>query len=297
MKNVRLTQMSKEDRIIFKSKIIGVLLKIIEICEENNIHWFVGYGACIGAIRHQGCIPWDDDIDICMPRPDYDRFIEICKKTDLGNYELVDINDTPGYFSCVARMCDKNSTMYFRTIALYVAGIFVDIFPVDGASDGKIKANWIRSTFWRFFCHTSRLYISKKYLWYMIKSGDYLRCFLTFITYLCKKPLRLQKLSLYMLEKTNRKYSYDLSKCCVAYVCTYGLRNVIPKKWIQDTIWVPFENIQVRVPKYYHEYLTQIYGDYMTPPPDDQKDDRHFVLYLDLEKRLSREEILTLLSE
>ena len=297
MKNVRLSQMSKEDRIIFKSKLLGVLQKIMEVCEANNIHWFVGYGACIGAIRHQGCIPWDDDIDICMPRPDYDRFVEICKKTDLGDYELVDIHDTPGYYTCVARMCDKNSTMYFRTTAPYVTGIFVDIFPLDGASDGNIKANWIQSNFWRFVCISTRLYISKDYLWHMIKRKDFLRCFLTVITFLCKSPFHLQDLGLKMIEKTMRKYSYEHSEYCVAYVGTYGMRNVIQKKWIEETVFVPFENIQVRIPKYYHEYLTHIYGDYMTPPPDDKKDDRHVVKCLDFEKRLTREEILALLSE
>lgn len=297
MKDVCLSQLSREDRDKFKSKLLGVLNKLMEVCEANNIHWYVGFGACIGAIRHKGCIPWDDDIDVCMPRPDYDRFVEICKKTDLGDYELADIYDTPGYHTCVARLCDKNSTMCFRTVVPYVAGIFIDIFPVEGASDGNIKANWTLSNFWRFFCITSRLDISKSYLWKIIKKKDFLRFFLTTFVYLFKRPLQLQKLSLKMLEKTDRKYPYESSTCCVSYVGTYGLRNVFPKKWIEETIWVPFENTQVRIPKYYHEYLSRLYGDYMTPPPDNKKDDRHFVKYLDFEKRLTRDEILALLSE
>lgn len=297
MKDVCLSQLSREDRDKFKSKLLGVLNKLMEVCEANNIHWYVGFGACIGAIRHKGCIPWDDDIDVCMPRPDYDRFVEICKKTDLGDYELADIYDTPGYHTCVARLCDKNSTMCFRTVVPYVAGIFIDIFPVEGASDGNIKANWTLSNFWRFFCITSRLDISKSYLWKIIKKKDFLRFFLTTFVYLFKRPLQLQKLSLKMLEKMDRKYPYESSTCCVSYVGTYGLRNVFPKKWIEETIWVPFENTQVRIPKYYHEYLSRLYGDYMTPPPDNKKDDRHFVKYLDFEKRLTRDEILALLSE
>ena len=80
MKDVCLSQLSREDRDKFKSKLLGVLNKLMEVCEANNIHWYVGFGACIGAIRHKGCFPWDDDIDVCMPRPDYDRFVEICKK-------------------------------------------------------------------------------------------------------------------------------------------------------------------------------------------------------------------------
>lgn len=289
MKNVRLSQMSNDDRIIFKSKLLGILTKIIEICEANNIHWFVGYGACIGAIRHQGLIPWDDDVDICMPRPDYDRFVEICKKTELGDYELA-TPETPGYFAHIARIFDKNSTMYFRTCHLYVGGIFIDIFPIDGASDGNMESNMRRFYFWETISFYSRIE-----RWNFMKKKNIRFKFLIIFTSLCRIPL--QKLSLRMIEKTLRKYPYESSKCCLFYGLVYGLRNVILKEWIEETVWVPFENIQVRVPKYYHEYLTHIYGDYMTPPSNDKKDDRHFVLYLDLEKRLSREEILALLSE
>ena len=74
------------------------------------------------------------------------------------------------------------------------------------------------------------------------------------------------------------------------------MKNVIPKKWIEETIVVPFENIEVRIPKYYHEYLTHIYGDYMTPPPDDKKDDRHVFAFIDMERRWSLEDIKKVLS-
>jgi len=297
MKNVRLSKMSEEDRMRYKSKLLGVLKKVIEVCEANNIRWFVGYGACIGAIRHKGCIPWDDDADVCMPRPDYDRFVEICKKTDLGDYELASINDTPGYYSYYARMVDKNSTIYFKLRAPYVAGFFIDIFPLDGASDGNIKANMIRTSFWQSISLASRWYFSIGYLWRLIKKRKIFHCVLNALTHLLKKPLHLQKLSWKMLEKTIRKYPYERSQYCVAYVGGYGTRNIIPKKWIEETIWVPFENMQVRIPKYYHEYLTHLYGDYMTPPSDDKKDDRHTVKYLDFEKRLTRDEILKKLNE
>lgn len=295
MKNVRLSQMSEEDRMKFKSKLLGVLKKIMEICEANNIHWFVGYGACIGAIRHKGCIPWDDDIDVCMPRPDYDRFVEICKKTELGDYELADINETPGYLITIVRMYDKNTTMYFNTRSYHVGGIFIDIFPLDGASDGNVESNFSRCHFWKSISKQSRLYYSKNYLWNLIKKRNLRLSSLIIFTSLCRRPL--QKLSLKMSDKIVRKYPYESSQYCMYYVTIYGMRNVIPKKWIEETIWVPFEDIQVRIPKYYHEYLTHIYGDYMTPPPDEKKDDRHYVKYLDFERRLSREEILALLSE
>ena len=231
-----------------------------------------------------------------MPRPDYDRFVEICRKTELEDYELANPNDTPGYYVHIVRMYDKNSTLYFRTTSLHVAGIGIDIFPIDGASDGNVESNLRRCHFWQQISYHSRLYYSKSDLKNIINKGNILLCSIIVITSLCRKPL--QKLSLKMIEKTIRKYPYECSEYCMFYEYdVYGMKNVIPQKWIEETVFVPFENIQVRIPKYYHEYLTHIYGDYMTPPPDDKKDDRHVVKYLDFEKRLSREEILALLSE
>lgn len=297
MKNVRLSQMSKEDRLIFNSKLIGILQKIMEICEENSIHWFVGYGACIGAIRHKGCIPWDDDIDVCMPRPDYDRFVEICKKSEMVDYELATPNDTPGYYVSFVRMYDKNSTLYFTTNSLHVSGIYIDIFPIDGASDGNIESNFRSCRILKKISKRSRMYYSKNFRRNLIKKGRFHTYLLIVFTSLFRKPI--QRVSLKLIEKTTRKFPYESSEYCMFYETeVYGMRrNIIPKKWIEETVWVPFENIQVRVPKYYHEYLTHIYGDYMTPPPEDKRDDRHIIKYLDFEKRLSREEILTLLSE
>lgn len=295
MKNVRFSQLSLEDRKRFNAKLVGILEKIMEICEANNIRWFVSYGACIGAIRHKGCIPWDDDIDVCMPRPDYDRFIELCKKSDLGNYELASIEDTPYYFEHYARMYDKNSTLYFSTLYSHVSGIFIDLFPLDGAGDGKVSANLKRYCFWRTVSRYSRFYYPKSYWHYVLKKGRLDKYFLILLTSLFRKPL--QKVSLKKIEKTIRKYPYESSEYCMFYIDVYGMRNVVQKKWVDETIFVPFENIQVRVPKYYHEYLTHIYGDYMTPPPDDKKDDRHVMAYLDFERRLTKDEIMKLLSE
>ena len=289
MKNVRFSQMSLEDRKKFNVKLTGILKKIMEICEENDIRWFVGYGACIGAIRHKGCIPWDDDIDVCMPRPDYDRFVDICKKRQLSDYELADINSTPYYFEHYVRMYDKNSTLYFNKMHVHVSGIFVDIFPIDGAGDGNISANYNRYCFWRIVSHFSRLYFKKIDCYNLLKEGRVDKFFLIIITSLFRKPI--QKYSLKKIEKRIRKYPYENSEYCLFYIDVYGMRNLVQKKWIDETIWVSFEDIKVRVPKYYHEYLTHIYGDYMTPPPDDKKDDRHVIAYLNMERRLTLEEI------
>ena len=100
-----------------------------------------------------------------------------------------------------------------------------------------------------------------------------------------------------MIDRVLRWYSYETSEYCMYYTDVYGIRNLLLKKWVEESVFVPFENIQVRIPKHYHEYLTHIYGDYMTPPPEEKRDDRHTFAFVDLDKRLTRDEILKLLSK
>ena len=295
MKYVRFSQMSLEDRKKFNAKLIGILKIIMAICEENNIRWFVGYGGCIGAIRHKGCIPWDDDIDVCMPRPDYDRFVEICRKTDLGNYELAIINEFPGYYEHFVRMFDKNSTILFDSWHTHVGGIFVDVFPIDGAADGNISNNYKHFIFWQNISRYSHLRIPRNRRLKILKAGGYRGYLLIALTSLFRKPL--QKISVKIIEKTIRKYPFEGSKYCLFYYDVYGLKHVVERKWIEETILVPFEDIEVRIPKCYQEYLSHIYGDYMTPPPVDKRDDRHVFAFLDMEKRWTLDDIRKELSK
>lgn len=295
MNNYRLSQLSVRDKKRFNTKLLGVLNKIMEICEENKIRWFVGYGACIGAIRHKGFIPWDDDIDVCMPRPDYDRFVEICKKIDLGEYELESIDETPNYCHEYVRLNDKNSTMYFSPEYVYAWGVYVDIFPLDGAADGNVEEHLKSVLFWKKIFYFSRMYYSKDYRRRLLEEGRF-RGYLAIALVSIFRSF-FQKVSLNTVDKKLRKYPYEESEYCMFYVDVYGMRNAIPKKWVEETIFVPFENIQVRIPKYYDEYLTHIYGDYMTPPPVEKRYDRHDYLFVDLDRRLTVEEIKSLLSE
>lgn len=299
MEKVKFSLMSPLDREQYNAKLIGIVSEIKKICEENKISWFVGYGACIGAVRHKGCIPWDDDIDVCMPRPDYNRFIELCKNRDLGDYELATIEKMPDFFEHFGRMYDKNSTLYFYEKLKHVGGIFVDIFPLDGAGnnpkEGKVVKNLRYINFWQTILHQSHFYYNRSQRLDFIKKGKLLSYFMVLLTTLFRNAL--QKKSLENIENTLKSYPYDASNYVMFYEKTYGLRNMVQKKWINETILVPFESIQVPIPKCYDEYLTSIYGDYMTPPPEEKRDARHVFAYLNMERRLSLEEIKEIISK
>ena len=295
MKNVRFSQMSPEDRKKYTDKLLGILKKIKEICDENNIHWFVAYGSCIGAVRHKGMIPWDDDIDICMPRPDYDRFVEICRKTDLGNHELAVINEFPEYYEFIIRLFDKNSSVLFDDWHTLVSGIFIDIFPLDGAADGNIKDNHKKFVFWQQVSRFSHMRFPRSKRMEILKAGGYRGYIAILLVMVFRKPL--QKISVKKIDKIVRKYSYENSEYVGFYNEITNLKSFVPKEWISETIMVPFENIEVPIPKHYHEYLTRIYGDYMTPPPENKRDDRHVFAFIDMDKRLTLKQIRKILAE
>lgn len=295
MKNVSFSKMDRETKAKYNSVLLRILDKIKSICEDNNIRWFLGYGSCLGAVRHKGIIPWDDDIDICMPRPDYDRFVDICRNSDMGDFEICLPDTTQGHFEYFSRIADKNTTLLFSMARPFVTGVYIDVFPMDGAGDGKISHNYDKFMFWQRIHHFSRSYFTGKTILSWLKKGMFSHILLALGTSVFRKPL--QNLSLHRINSVIRKHAYDNSEYAVFYIHVYYMKNVIPRKWINDTIWVPFENTEVPIPKFYNEYLTHLYGDYMTPPPDNKKDDRHVVFFIDLNERLTLEEVKNRLKE
>ena len=143
--------------------------------------------------------------------------------------------------------------------------------------------------FWQRIHHFSRSYFSTKRMLEWTMHGKVLHVILATCTSIFRRPL--QRLSLERINHTVRRYTYDKSSFVVFYIHVYYMRNVIKKSWIEETILVPFEDMTAPIPKEYDAYLTHLYGDYMTPPPDNKKDDRHIIRFIDLNERLTLEEI------
>ena len=120
----------------------------MEICEAHQLTYFCVGGTVIGAVRHGGMIPWDDDIDIAMPRPDYDRFLKLCKTIDLGHYELA-TPEMKGYPFFFSKFCDKDTSLIEIENVPCLYGIYIDIFPIDGTSSDKAEATRMMKTFKR----------------------------------------------------------------------------------------------------------------------------------------------------
>lgn len=124
----------------WNAKILDILKAFIHICDTHHLRYYCCAGTAIGAVRHHGMIPWDDDIDVIMPRPDYDRLIEIAQKEDFGKYEVVTPYNNERYPLYFSKLVDKSTTLIEEKERPCVIGLFIDIFPLDATDDDEEKA-------------------------------------------------------------------------------------------------------------------------------------------------------------
>lgn len=276
----------------YKQKICEVAKAFDAFCNEHNLRYFAIGGTAIGALRHKGIIPWDDDIDVVMPRPDYDRFLKLSDQL-LPKYDVFSHINTPKYHLSMAKMCDA-STSYLSSFSQHVMlGAFIDIFPIDGCP-GHTKEERIS-----FFNNYLKLRRAGEAVgnWYSFRdmlSAIYRRKWDEVLNQLRSHLYHLVGKENDIFTKCDnilKDNQFDESEY-VAYFSTWrGPKVISPKEWFEDYFYAPFEDFQIRLPKGIHQYLTHGYGDYMTPPPPEMlKDDDHGFVYLNLNKRVSWQE-------
>ena len=239
---------------------LEILKEIDSFCCEHNINYSLGYGALIGAVRHKGCIPWDDDIDVVMPRPDYDKFIHTYR-SGTGTYELYAPELGNCYYT-VTRLCEMNKT-HVRKCYQWTdkqTGVWVDIFPIDAIPK---RDNNIYKLSARCYvaCRNKKIISFKQSFLYNLKSAALLFKY----GFLDRKKCIDDYLS------TISKCSYLESDKVANYASPYRLKDIHSKNLFESYIRVPFENIEVNIIKAYSEYLSALYGNYMQLPPETQR--------------------------
>lgn len=282
-----------EETVRYYKKIICEIAKAFDtFCTENDLRYFGIGGTAIGALRHKGIIPWDDDIDFVMPRPDYERFLKICEKLE-PRYEVFHHRKYPLYHLTMAKMCDANTSYLSSFMQHQITGAFIDIFPIDGCP-GKTKDERVK-----FFNDYRKLRAQGEAIqnWYpanYILSLIHTRNWKDIPNVLLSYWYHLTGKKNDIFEKCDKilmANPYESSEY-VAYFSTYRSAKIIsPRTWFDDYFYADFEDFRIRLPRGIHEYLTQVFGDYMTPPPQKVVEmGGHGCAFLDLDKRVTWKE-------
>ena len=268
---------------------MGCLHKFEEICETHQLTYFCVGGTVIGAVRHGGMIPWDDDIDVAMPRPDYDRFLNLCKTIDLGHYELA-TPEMKGYPFFFSKFCDKNTSLIEIENVPCLYGIFIDIFPIDGTSSDKAEAAQMMKNFKRIsnkIDATIAHLTFGEYLSLLFQPKQWGRmAFQTAAFLLGRETIRTRLIN--KLNAIATSHDFNASQYIANYGGACAEKEIHPKEWILPLTKKHFEDTEVYIPGNYHEYLTQMYGDYMQLPPVEKRISHHNHAFVDLYKRVEK---------
>lgn len=266
----------------YKEILLNTMKSFMNFCENHGIQYVAAYGTVLGAVRHKGVIPWDDDIDVIMDRANYEKFLSLRKNTDLGNYEIIDIHNE-GYYLPYAKFCDARTTIWEVKTFPFVIGVFVDVFPIDEVSlneeDSYRMLLRYKETFGRY---------QQSLKHYELKNVLSLRGLKSFLKTICYSKKRLKK-KLVALESVVKNYKGEYRMC---YISDLPFERAKMKKiWFDNYIEAPYEDFKIRIPEDFDGFLKQCYGDYMQLPPEEKRVSQHFHYFVDLEHRLTIEEI------
>lgn len=269
---------SKEDLRKMQLLELKILKEVKRICEKNSIPYFLIAGTLLGAVRHKGFIPWDDDIDIGMLRPDYERFLEVCK-TDLGSEFFLQTPVTEkgnaDYGIAHVRLNGTSMVQEFRKNTITHNGLTIDIFPYDNLPENK----FIRP----FYCKTFPLLkrVCAKRMGYAPHPPKLIHRIILNMLYVLSLPMPLS-----FLHKKMINYHVKQNKKQTTYVFPLSEWNYQKEKHLYSTITeltsLQFEDDFFPVPKNYELFLTEQYGDYMELPKNIESCyNRHRCILLD----------------
>ncbi len=256
---------------LVQSLMFEMLCDIDDFCKKHNIRYLLSGGTCLGAVRHNGFIPWDDDSDIMMPRKDYMKFFKLFGKYYADKYGASCCEMDREWIRPSGRIWNKATSVIYKNVEDREMGVFVDIFPIDGLPDGKLS----RKIFYRKLMVLEVLR-SSSIRKAFIKNEKY-RTLKRFIGFFAKH-LNPRGLALRM-NLIGRKYDFDTCKLVGASMAgVHWDQETIVREGMASAAYLPFNGRKFPVPLYYDTYLSNLYGDYMTLP-DEEHRETHCQLY------------------
>ena len=249
-----------------QSESFDILRKVKEICEENQINYFLYYGTLLGAVRHKGFIPWDDDIDVAMPRQDYERFLQYCRDNSesIKPLELIHFTTCKDYVFSIARLSDSRYNSDYSNTKDYGLGLFVDLYPVDGFDDNDVK-------------HAKKIKRMVRKIYYLgckkpVMSSSGIKNLFKRLYFVYVRMFSLNKL-LRKFDKLSQKYKFETGP---RRKIIWDGRVSFDMDQFESFTQVDFEGEKFSVPAQYDKVLTMLYGDYMKLPPEEARVGHHY---------------------
>ena len=251
-----------------QSIVYEILCEIDSFCRQNDIKYFLSGGTCLGAVRHHGFIPWDDDGDIMMPRKDYEKFIRTFAASTTSRFRIITLENDKTCNLPYARVWDPNSRITHKTVYAPDIGVNVDIFPIDGVSNQVLRR---------------RLYYWKLMILDNICSEASRKEYLPQHRFVAFRKMVGRVAKVFgvhtfasMMDSLAKRTEYDRSDLVACSLPVhYGERETIEKKYMSEQLFVQFETSKFAIPSGYDKYLRNLYGDDYMVVPDGPKGGQH----------------------
>ncbi len=264
-----------------QKKILPILETFDSVCRKYNLTYYLWAGTQLGAVRHQGFIPWDDDADVAMPRADYQILMEHANEWMPSPFKIANLQTTERYPHYFARVHDCNTTMIIRKHLGYVEGIHIDIFPLDNVPDSKMSR----------FIHFAKLGFYHRLLYMSSRSPKkdnkrYKSIFYNFLQRYVSQKNILQTIDRH-IQRHNKK---STENCTDSF---YGASAFVPYATLGKPTLCTFEDLQLFGVENTVKYLSDKYGDYMSLPPENARK-QHSVDFIDFDLPFANFDINTL---
>ena len=249
-----------------------------DFCEKNGLTFYLIGGGLIGALRNGGFVPWDDDVDVMLPREDYEKLPGLWREQHAdGRFRLLKTDDEMFTGNISITITDTSCTMVKtnQTEVDIPHGLVLDVFPLDVAPDGRFarKMQFVWTMIYSLFLAQI-----------VPENNGGLMAFGSRVLLGIFRGKKIRNRIWRMAERHMTKYKLSENKC-VTELCAgpKWMRPEYPKRIYEGVDYVTFEGLRMPCMKGYDEYLTMVFGDYMTPPPKEQQKPHHDIAYLDLD--------------